>query len=68
MSHLALSTISPLFVDRFGHSLRFCYLIFYKEAILIVEGVKLAGIVEGFLILSVFRKFLAELLWTLFKC
>ncbi len=30
---LAFSTISPLFVDQFGRSLRFCYLEFNKEAI-----------------------------------
>ncbi len=30
---LDLSTLSPLFVDRIGRSLRFCYLEFDKEAI-----------------------------------
>ncbi len=30
---LAISDISPLFVDRFGRSLRFCHLEFDKEAI-----------------------------------
>ncbi len=32
-SRLALSPISPLFVDRFGRSLQFCHLEFDKEAI-----------------------------------
>ena len=32
-SRLALSAISPFFVDPFGRSLRFCYLEFDKEAI-----------------------------------
>ncbi len=31
-SRLALSTIYPLFVDRFGRSLRFLYIEFDKEA------------------------------------
>ena len=31
--HLAVSAISPLVVDQFGSSLRFCYLEFDKEAI-----------------------------------
>ncbi len=30
---LAFSTISPLFVGRFGRYLRFCHFEFYKEAI-----------------------------------
>ena len=30
---LGKNVISPLFVDRFGRSLRFCHLEFYKEAI-----------------------------------
>ncbi len=33
MERLALSTIYPCFVVRFGHSLQFCYLEFDKEAI-----------------------------------
>ena len=32
-SSLALSTISPLFVDRFGRSLQRCHLEYDKEAI-----------------------------------
>ncbi len=35
MGRLAVSAISPLFVDRFGLSLRFCHLEFDKEAILL---------------------------------
>ena len=31
-SRLVLSTIIPLIVDQFGHSLRFCHLGFDKEA------------------------------------
>ena len=33
MGPLDLTAISPLFVDRFGRTLRFCYLEFDKEAI-----------------------------------
>ena len=33
MGRLALSAISPVFVDRFGYSLRFCHLEFDDEAI-----------------------------------
>ena len=33
MLRLAFKTISPLFVDRFGRSLRYCYLEFDKEAL-----------------------------------
>ncbi len=33
MSRLALSALSPLVVNRFGRSLRLCYLEFDKEAI-----------------------------------
>ncbi len=32
-SHLELLTISPLFVDQFAHSLRFCNLEFDKEEV-----------------------------------
>ncbi len=44
MSCLALSTISPLFVDRFRRSLRFFHLEFDTEPFLRVKGVKMAGI------------------------
>ncbi len=46
--------ISPLFVDRFGRSLRFCNLqftIFYnliRDPFLMVTGVKMSGIGKGF--------------------
>ena len=33
MERLALSNISPLFVDRYGRSLRFCHLEFNYEDI-----------------------------------
>ncbi len=33
LNHKAFSTISPLLVDQFGRSLRFCYLEFVKIAI-----------------------------------
>ena len=39
-------SISPLFVDRFGRSLRFCHLEFIKEAI--SDGVKMPGIGRRF--------------------
>ena len=48
-SPFALSTISQLFVDRFGPFLRFCHQEFDKEVILMVSGVKMAGIGGGYL-------------------
>ncbi len=56
MGRLAISTISPLFVDRFWRSLRFCYLKFNKEALSDGCRVKTQGIGEGFWILSDFRE------------
>ncbi len=44
------------FVDWFGRFLRVCNLEFDREAILMVVGVKMAGIGEGFGILSNFRE------------
>ena len=35
---IAISAISPLFLDRFGRSLQFYHLEFYKEAIFIYDG------------------------------
>ena len=37
MSRLAFSTISPLFVDRYGRSLRFCYLDFDEMPFLMIS-------------------------------
>ena len=58
MSRLAFSTISPLFVDRFGF-LRVCHLGFDKEAIydgFMAHSIFLGG--EGeVVILSDFREF-----------
>ncbi len=48
MSRLAFSTISPLFVDRFGRFLRLCHLEFYKEAISDGGLSEMPGIGEGF--------------------
>ncbi len=44
----AISSIFPLFVDRFGRYLWFFYLEFDKEAILMVLGDKVAVSVGGF--------------------
>ncbi len=41
---LSSLTISPLYVDRFGRSLRFCYLEFDKKVISDGSGVKMLGI------------------------
>ena len=56
-SRFALSTIYPLFVDRFRHSIRVFPLKF-----LMVKKVKMARISGGFRILSDFSESLAELL------
>ncbi len=48
MVRLAILFISPLVVDRFGRSLRLCYIEFDMEAILMVTGVKMPGIGGGF--------------------
>ncbi len=49
-SRLALSTISPMFVDRFGRSLWFWHLEFDKKAMSDGTGVKMPGICKAFLI------------------
>ncbi len=53
-SLLALWTISPLIVGRFGRSLQFCHLEFDKEAILMVRGVKMA-VFKGVLKVGIFK-------------
>ena len=52
---LSVSAISPLFVDRYGRSLRLCYLDFYKEAISVSWSSDNSAIGWGFWIPSDFR-------------